>query len=291
MNLYTFSKKSWHVRFFKWLFKEDPTKRYKTMCPYFWTYVLVFIFILPILFLRICGNVGVKLLNKLRDYKELSTERIIAKFITRCSNPNLTPKEAYDIKNCKCWKKYRWDLSYEIENKVRELAYIESDRLYDEEIEKNRVKLNQKQIQKEYINKKVDYIKTNKSLVIIGKILLLVLILISVGGIGYGFWQLGTIIPWGDVGIMTLYVVSFLGIAGIFVLTVYSLFRYLLIPAFDYLTCIKYPSVNLKKLNFMLFPFKLIIRLFKVIGRTFAIIGSMIYSTYKKRCPIITWED
>ena len=70
MKLYTFSKNSWHVRFYKWLYDKDPANKFKTMCPYFWTYVLTFItlpIILPIkLFGRYGGN---KLLIFLENYR------------------------------------------------------------------------------------------------------------------------------------------------------------------------------------------------------------------------------
>jgi hypothetical protein len=49
-NLYSFRKDSNHVKFFKWLWKVDPTERYKNMCPYFWSYVGT-LCILPLLLL------------------------------------------------------------------------------------------------------------------------------------------------------------------------------------------------------------------------------------------------
>ena len=48
MNLYAFNKNSFHVKFFKWATGINPTQRYKTMCPYFWSYVLLIIFIIPV---------------------------------------------------------------------------------------------------------------------------------------------------------------------------------------------------------------------------------------------------
>ena len=57
-DLYTFNKRSNHVQFFKWLWGVDPTHRYKTMCPYFWSYVVT-ILILPFLILiRVFGTWG-----------------------------------------------------------------------------------------------------------------------------------------------------------------------------------------------------------------------------------------
>lgn len=129
MGLYSFSKNAWHVRFFKWLFNEDPTYRYKTMCPYFWTYVLIFLFIVPILIVKMFGRAGTTFLSWVKDYKYNKERRIIASLGARCANPNLTDAEAYAIYKSKCWDKYRWDIDYHLKNKIYEMYEREDDRL------------------------------------------------------------------------------------------------------------------------------------------------------------------
>lgn len=90
MGLYDFKSDALHARFYGWLYDVDVTN-YKTICPYFWKYVLTIIFlpiILPFIII-VKGALAVfmyledyndELLRKM-DPNELSDKKRIIKFL------------------------------------------------------------------------------------------------------------------------------------------------------------------------------------------------------------------
>lgn len=293
MKLYTFSKNAWHVRFFKWLFGQDPTQRYKTMCPYFWTYVLILLFLPLILVIKLFGKWGTQFLAWVKDYKQNKTQAAIDHLIKTCSNPDLTPQEAYDIVRSKCYDKYGyWNLDYETKSRIEQLHNQWHDHLMRLELERTREKneKREKMIQtyesyKEY--KWFTYLSYFISFSLIGVILF---------AIGYGLYQAHQAIDWPWVG-------KWAGALGIIILTgasalliLYGFIKYMCIPFFKWLSCVKMPNCGLCRGIGNLFSYFIYLWLplkyFLIgFGRILVIIGDMIYSTYKKKCPIITWED
>lgn len=113
-NLYTFSSKSWHVRFYKWLFNTDPKKVFNTMCPYFWTYVLVILLLPIILLVKVLGKSGSNFLNKIEKKSREKRQVEKDKFIASVTGRTFTPEEAYILCTSKQWQKYSGFLSYDL---------------------------------------------------------------------------------------------------------------------------------------------------------------------------------
>lgn len=269
-NLYTFKKTSWHVKLFTWIYGESPVKIYKSMCPYFWTYVLTLIFLPFILIFKLFNKSSKKILNNLRTYKERKREEIIKKFIIEASTLN-SDEEYYEFKSRKCYTKYGYrldgDLYYKIKYGAREFEYNLNSK---------------KEKDKEKKLAKIETYKESKYFTVIS----FVISIIVFGLIGYLLYSLiGMIhfspIDWDKV-FMTLYTIGI--IVGIGVI-IYILFRFVLVPLIDKLKCIKLPKCRVCELGkHLLLPFKMLWTLL-------LIISNMIYVTYKKNCPMITWED
>lgn len=297
MNLYTFSTKSWHVRFFKWLFNQDPTCSYKTMCPYFWTYVLIFTFLPLILLIKLFGKGGTKFLAWTKDYKHNKTQKEIAHLKEICSNTNLTEKEAYLIRESKCWYRHsNYELDDKIFNKVSDLALQ-----YDDKLDK--IKWNKEEKQRIRKTKRTQTYKEYKEQKWFNSISYLVttcLACLFLYGIGIAGYHTFTWINWTSVGIWTLYI--FIGVIAlaIAITLFYGIIKHMLIPFFSWLSCIKLPRCgfcNSIKIFFSWskYPFLLtwwpIKYTFIGVFKLLIIIGDMVYSIYKKKCPIITWEE
>lgn len=307
MKLYSFSKKSWHVRFFKWLFNEDPTYRYKTMCPYFWTYVLIFLFIIPILIVKMFGKTGTKFLAWTKDYKHNKNVKARQHLIEQCKNPNISEKEAFRIVKSKCWDNYSGWVDDDDYVRIKDLYRKEYWRLekLEQEAARKRYAAQQKRKREfDKVNKKMSEYKDSKffeylSYVVIGAMGLFLL---------YGLYSLISMIPfskvpWGEVGYYTLLILGVLVLVAAAIGGGYLLVRYVFIPFFKWLSCVRLPRCGIcdtmgsfftwcgswmKYGIYIVMPFWWLIL---GIGKVGVIIGHMIWSTYKKRCPIIEWRE
>ena len=292
MKLYTFKKTSWHVRFYTWLFGSNPTHTYKTMCPYFWTYVVVFLTLPLILLVKLFGKAGTRFLNWTKDYKRNRIKRTIDHLAKICGDPNLTPEGAHKIRNSKCWKNHVWDISSELEDRVRDLdsEYIK----YLAEL--NKQKARDAHEKRENLQKRYDEYKEAKWFTPVSYIIsfgLIGLILFSLGAAIYHGVQM---VNWPAVGAALLYVLAGLAALAVAVGIIYALIKYGIIPFFQWLSCVKLPHCGICdniKAFFGLFKYVWMPVKYVLLGiaKLFAIIGSMIYSTYKKQCPMITLED
>lgn len=309
-NLYTFSKNSWHVRFFKWLFKEDPTKMYKTMCPYFWTYVVVILFLPIILIIKAFGKAGTALLNKLRTYKRDKEDRLIKELNERLRSA-ITPEAAYKVMKSKCFRTFGWcGLTWEERQKVEELYYQHRHLLRQKEEEKEEAR--DKRRTERYVviearREKFTKTKTDFTESKIVNVLGYIILYAAIGILLYGAVRLVMYLctlhypapNWNLIGIVTLIILG----AAAFLFIVYAFFRYLVFPFFSWLGCqlgkIDWSFMSkvgkvlsyLSYLKYLGIPFWLLYKAILAVGRLFAIIGSMIYATYKKHCPIITWKE
>jgi hypothetical protein len=292
MKLYSFSKNAWHVRFFTWLFGQNPTRRYKTMCPYFWTYVLILLFLPLILIVKAFGKYGTQFLAWTKDYKHNRTQAAINHLTELCEDPALTPKDAHAIVNSKCYKKHDWDIEYDTKNRVTELANIHYDVIKAE----NRAKLLANRERKENFTKTYEEYKEYKWFNYLSYLISFGLIAFILISIGYAIYQGGKMIDWPFVGKWAVYITGVAIALAAAIGVVYCLVKYIIVPFFNWTSCVKLPTCgicdNIKGFfRFFLFlwiPFKYI---FIGIYKFFAIIVNMIYSTYKKQCPMITWED
>ena len=292
MKLYSFKKTSWHVRFFKWIFDVNPVNRYKTMCPYFWTYVLIFLFLPLILLVKMFGTSGTKFLNWTKDYKNNKLAAAISHLKELCGDPNITAETAYKITRSKCWKKHHWEVEYDIKNKVKGLAHKHYDYLDDLKRAKDRASA----LKQDARSKKYEEVKEQKWFTPVAYTITFSMLGLLIYAIGYMGYQGGKMIDWPWLGKWTLYVLA--GAAVLFVagLIVYGFIKHMVAPFFRWVSCIKLPECGIcENMKAFLSLFKYIWRPIRYvlvgIGKFFAIIGDMIYSTYKKKCPIITWED
>jgi hypothetical protein len=276
------------------------------MCPYFWTYVLIFLFLPFILLLKLFGSAGTRALKFSKDYKYNKEKNAIADLQFQINRKDLTDIEIYKIINSKCYNKYKYDVmwdSYEHKNSVFDKYYAHQNKLRSKDSEAYAKQQERKRkLEKQFsdVNKKMTEIKDYKiftyiSYVVVGAMGLFLL---------YGFYSLISLIPfssidWGGVfyGLLIIVVASVVFGGG------YLLIRYAIIPFGKWLSCRRLPSCSmcegmknffawcaswLKYGIYIVMPFWWLIL---GIGKVCVIIGHMIYSTYKKQCPIIEWKD
>ncbi len=328
MGLYSFSKKSWHVKFYAWLFNEDATDRFKTMCPYFWTWVCIMLFLSIILLVKLCGKWGNVLLVYCNDYKRNKRARVLQHVKDIVLDVNLTEEKAYKFRKTSCYKDNKYDIYNERYQSVlrsdgREISFESLDSEWVKHLDKlasdkeeilslKRHKRNENYAAKvESINEfkgdvvsKYEKLMENRVLNFISLSILYISMASVVGLLLYGVWGIGTMINWEFVG---WFMVGLIGTAGLVGL-IYLLIVYCLKPFVSWLSCVKVP-----KCQFCTNFWNGVGRFFKAIGngivtmakwvwlpikyigigigKLVMIIGHMIYSTYKKQCPIIEWND
>lgn len=299
-NLYTFSKNSWHVKFFNWLFRKDATQIYKTMCPYFWTYVLIIIFLPIILFVRMFGAAGSTILDNARTYSKRKEQTLLSELKDRFfAALNGTDEDAYQLSRTKCWKRLSDEVYYKVDyeqmQKFREMRDREMWRL--RQIQRDKQALRQEAAQKR--DEKIDDIKDS----IFGKILGYTVLAVVVLALGYVLfilfrWLFGLIdwtgTDWSRVGRITLMAVGIVAGVLLTMYLVYLFIRHLLVPFFIWTIChlkqIKFPKLPPIG-RYIAWPFVMLWKLFVLIGKCIAIVCDMIYNFYKKRCPVITWKE
>jgi len=264
-DLYTFSKSAWHVRLFKWIYKTDPTKTFKTMCPYFWSLVVTMIVLPLILVIKLFGKAGTKLLSKLESYKRDKWESDKVLFLDRCSK-ELTEEQAYKIWKTKCWDRYYYYLDYNVEQSIRDKYNNYRYYLND-----------QKKVKKEKIteikeSKYFMYLAYIISAVVISTVLYVLYYLVSM--IEF------TPIDWEFVGVSTLLILG----AIVIVFSVIGIWNYVVIPLSKRISC-----MECKLCQYGIGSY--ILSVLKFIWRGIVIICDMIYMTYKQACPRITWKN
>jgi hypothetical protein len=275
------------------------------MCPYFWTYVLIFLFIVPILIVKMFGRAGTTFLSWVKDYKYNKERRIVASLEARCSNPNLTEAEAHAIYKSKCYKKYQWDIDYQIKNKIYEMYIREDDRIHVIKRQEAHEAYAKAEARKEKFQSTVTKFETYRENKVVNFITYLFagsLLLFIVGVMLYGIYSVGVMVPWATVGTGLLVGLTALAIVATAVFIIYSLIVYVFKPFFKWVACVKMPNCSLCSgikrffgkvvyLKYLLYIFLPLWWVVLGIGKLFAIIGHMVYSTYKKRCPIIEWKE
>jgi len=298
-NLYTFSKKSWHVRFFRWLFAKDATEIYKTMCPYFWTYVLIITFLPIILIIKLFGAAGTRMLDNARTYSQRKEQKLLAELKERFyAALEAGQAEVYKLSKSKCWKRLNNDLYCKVEyhemQKFREMKETEYWRIRQEKNEQKAIRQEASQRRDE----KLDDIKDS----IFGKILgYSVLIAVVAAALYLLFilfrWLIGLVdwvgTDWGSVGRITAIAIGIVvAIIGVIYL-VYLFLIHLVTPFFSWMIChlkqVNWPKIRVGK--YIAWPFVIFWKFLVLIGKCIAIVCDMIYNFYKKRCPIITWKE
>lgn len=265
------------------------------MCPYFWTYVVIMLTLPLILLIKMFGKGGTKFLNYVKDFKENRRLKAVAYLQAICEIPDLTPKAAYKIYCSKCWKNHKWDLDnyYSVISPKIELLYSQH-LAYLKDIKNKELTI---QYNKDAIRKqRMDEYREAKWFTPLSYIISVALIGAILYLLGMGLYMGGSLVNWPVVGKWTFIILSGLVTLGAVIGILYTIIKYVFIPFFKWTSCVKLPNCgiceNIKSF-FRLFKYVwLLIRYILIgIGRFIGIIGNMIYSTYKKQCPIITWED
>lgn len=266
-NLYTFSKTSWHVQFFKWMWNVNPVDKYKTMCPYFWQFIGS-LFLLP--FIAIWKLV-LWILAPIEDWidrkSEASAEAEMQDILFRFTQAD-TLEEKYFLWKSKCFRKYMNNLLDM--HTVSDDAYntFRKDAIKYEEILDDKKAYEKAKRQTKFDNIKYGII--GKIALYIGTILVLYFSVILVDW----FVHLFTL----DSFIHLLLILLGITIALIIILIV----AYILVTIDEKYNC----NNELTKFN----PFIYIVIIFKGIWKGITIIFEMIGNLYKQNCPIITWK-
>ncbi len=122
------------------------------------------------------------------------------------------------------------------------------------------------------------------------------ILLMLAASIGYACYIGGSMVNWPIVGDWTIFIFGIIIGLVILIFVIYAIVKYIFGPLINWISCVKLPHCgiceNMKNFfsyfKYIFIPFKyILIGIWKLI----AIIGNMIYSTYKKQCPVITWED
>ena len=267
-NLYTFSKHSWHVQFFKWMWGIDPTMRYKTMCPYFWQFIGSLL-ILPFIMIIKFGNYISIPIKAWIDYQaELSAEKETQNILFRFRQAD-TMQEKYELWKSKCYRKYINELldmqtiSDEDHRTFRQNAYK-----YERELDRK----------KEFKKAKQQVIIDNIKYGIIGKIILYTISALFLYFIFVFLYWFVHLFTFKD------FIRGILIILGMITATaIIFFFIYLFVKFEERNNC----NGEFTKYN----PFRYIIMIFKGFNKIIKIIFEMIGNLYKQNCPIITWKE
>lgn len=272
-NFYTFSKDAWHCKLYKWVYGKEPHKVHPTMCPYFWSLVTTFLFFPLVLVIKLFGNTGTVLLKNLESYKRDKRAKARKIFISRCNNVDLSLKEAYSLVKSSCWSDYSWDLDYDVRENIS-IKHWEYRDSIDESKRQNKLKT-QKKITEIKENKNFIYLAYTVSILVFSSLAYLIYKMFS--SIEY------SPVDWDLLKAVSVFVIKVVSTIGLLTL----LLIYVIKPLFKYFQCVELPKCKLCQLGlgrYILMPFKFI-------GKGILLICDMIYMTYKKACPIITWKN
>jgi ABC-type multidrug transport system fused ATPase/permease subunit len=293
-NLYSFKKTAFHVKAFKFIWGSDPTEVYKTMCPYFWTWVAT-LFIFPIILLgRMVMKDSSKIIERIKERQKKRSEIKLKKLISKAEKiiENKDFLGAFKLHTNRCWKSNKYDIDYVIRGTICDMYYKENKRRREENYKK-------KEEAYEKRSERIHYIKEHPSenlLLYSGLIVSALTALSTVLYLLYAllFYIIGFI---GDNS--ESFLIAFCIIIGV-TLSILA-FLHIIIPLVKALhnkiTCcpscmnmISSTGRGLKKTG-LLIIINPISYLFRNVALGVTIIADMIYNFYKKQCPIITWED
>lgn len=277
-DLYTFSRSAWHVKLFKWVYGVDPTQIFHTMCPYFWSLVatVILTFIIPIIpFIKMFGKTGTALLKSLESRKRDKLKRQIEDFQKRCSE-EMTDEEAHSLVTSKCWDRFYYEIDNDLYQSIREKYSNHCYYLYNLREEKSRKEAQRRQ--------KVKEVKESKWFTYTAYLVSFLIFSL----IGYAFYAFFSSIEfrpvdWKLIGILGAFIAAAIAV----VFGAIGLYNYVLKPFAGWLQCIKLPKCRLCQLGLG----KYIAAPFIFLGKGILIVLDMIYMTYKKACPRVTWKN
>lgn len=240
-NFYSFHKDAWHCKLYKWVFGKDAWKVHKTMCPYWWTMIVVILFIWLICIFKLGGRWSQEMMESLRTYQERRREakwqrkadadkKIRQDFMERIKDPSkLTTKEAFEITESSGWNRFRYDINSNIFSQIMDLRGDYRKELWElEEIEaENQRKLLQKQTEQKIAKtQKREHtyteFKENIFTKVIGMLLVIVISFFILYVIAQSLVALFNYIPWLFLGKILLWVAAF--VASVYVLYLFIKF-------------------------------------------------------------------
>jgi ABC-type multidrug transport system fused ATPase/permease subunit len=292
-KLYTFNTTSRHVKIFKYIWGVDPTKRFQTMCPYFWSFVVTLLIFPFVLFIRAAIPGGEKINQNLLDMKERRKARSISKLECR-SKKVVTDEQAWKLQKTKCWSNLGWRINNKIYTIITDKAYKHSVILEKAaKFKRDEIRLAKK--------KREEKLKEYKARVTSAPSAFSTLVfqVLSIGIAGFVIYFLGTvtvtaytIINWSFVGTLLLY--SLLITCAVIVL--YFIFKnaYYAIKKIGCTEGYNNFCSSVDRICSIIFVKGIgntVAKIFTGIGTGFVIVGDMIYRAYKRECPIITWEE
>tara|TARA_R110000851_G_scaffold47424_1_gene115067 strand:- start:34437 stop:35288 length:852 start_codon:yes stop_codon:yes gene_type:complete len=263
-HLYDLSANSNHVKFFKWLWGVDPSKKYKTMCPYFWAFVGS-ILILPII---LVWNTIIWLIKPICNYFESKSQKQIDEFLNnlylKLDSGSYTDYDLYKIHKSKCYKEHYY-------------KFISSDRYKKGMTDKIDSSFNSYWDMIRERKREAKQTLDNFKYGFFGKAIAYIIGLTLLGFLGWGVYEFVHLFTMGQfLGFLKGLGLTLLAIGGL------ALIIAICVWFNDKYGCNSY-------LNRIVF-WKHIGDFFKVIGNGFLIVFDMIKNVYKQNCPIIHWD-
>lgn len=286
-SMYSFNKNSFHVKFFQWMWGIDPTRQFKTMCPYFWQYVGSII-ILPFILLwkaykAISTPIYTSIVNQKTESNRLAKEQFKLDLM-KLKEDGATDKEIWVFTKKKCFDTYFIQLYQQLRTPKDGASEEEMERAYSLIGFYNRVyDINHDGIPKE----EGEYTKTQKvkdKLLygIVGKILGSIVIAGIVALIGWGLYAFVHTFTMEQF----LHTMKAILIVAVFFGLCYGIVK-LFILIFSNIPCKDDGIIG----NIMYKMGQGIHYVWKGIKYMFTVTFDMIASFYKNQCPVITWED
>lgn len=261
-GLYDLNPNSKWVKFFEWVWGVNPAKEYKTMCPYFWSYVFTIVFIPIIVLVKLIIGLIKPWVASINRTKRANEIIDYAKLVEDITNAE-TDKELYKIRESRCFSAHRWELNqhnFDLYLKLKDGADRFATDLYAKKAESR---------------EKIDKLKYGK----VGTVLSYLLGAIALYYIYRGLNWLAHLITFGEFAegmwITTLVVLLVGGFWLIF---------WLLGSLGKYVASNNRCDSGLNK------SLNLISTFFSLIWRGIKMVFDMIANVYRKSCPTIHWD-
>ena len=256
--LYNLKMDSWHVKFFKWLWGVDPTDKYKTMCPYFWSFVGSIIILPALLTFKLIKPI----ILWYKRYSDAQIDAQIRSIIEKLKSDSLMDYDAYKFYNNECigfnalvsTEGYEDNMWYKI---------VEGHSNYI-----RKLKLDKKQRQETLDKFKYGFF---------GKVVTYTITAIILGLICWGIYAILHLFTWQEFVEFMIKMFAIIGAGGILVGGGFVVYWIIMKTK-----C----NVYLNEIVF----WKYIGEFFVMIWTGIKIIFNMIGHLYKQTCPIIHWK-
>lgn len=116
-NLWDLTKDSLHVKFFQWMWGIYAPTKYKTACPYYWQFAGSILILPLILITKLIGWLVKPVVDWFDEYTDRKAKEYVDALLIECENLTFD-KDFYTMYKSKCYKKYRWSLTYEQTQKI-----------------------------------------------------------------------------------------------------------------------------------------------------------------------------